>query len=155
MWGPLSSTLPYLAPHPLSGTPYPCLVPHLLSGTPTPILYSIPIWYPLGRTGWHETTLTSHQSGILHSLIVLFLFLWCKCAEVKSLHSANSRNVIQNRENMNVFRLCREELGKSISKENKKHSTVRLGSRGMLCRQGRHANKKAFSSLQSCLTGSS
>ena len=47
MWYPI----PYLVLHP-------------------PIRYPIPDkGYPLGSTGWHETTLTSHQSGILYSLI--------------------------------------------------------------------------------------
>ena len=45
--GPLSSTHP-----PQSGTPS-------------------QIGVPPGRTGWHETTLTSHQSGI-HDLIFFF-----------------------------------------------------------------------------------
>ena len=65
------------------------LVPQSLSGTPIPIWYPIPylvphppIWYPipdrgtpLFRTAWHETTLTSHLSGILHSLIFHFVEL--------------------------------------------------------------------------------
>ena len=53
--------IPYLVTHPY-------LVSH------PPIWYPIPDrGNPLGRTGWHETTLTSHQSGILHSLIFFYL----------------------------------------------------------------------------------
>ena len=41
--------------------PYPYLVPHPLSSTPSPI------WYPIPEMG--TPTLTTHQSGILHSLM--------------------------------------------------------------------------------------
>ena len=68
-WGPLSGTSsPFLVSHPLSHTPSP------LSGTPSPYLVPIPTWYPilLSATPYQigcTPTLTSHQCGILNSLI--------------------------------------------------------------------------------------
>ena len=62
-WGPIWYLIPYLVPHPLSHTPSHIWYPVPLSGIP------IQIGVPPGISGWHETTLTSHQSGMLHSLI--------------------------------------------------------------------------------------
>ena len=45
---------------------------HTLSDVPSPIPLSgtpFKIGVPPGETGWHEATLMSHQSGILHSFI--------------------------------------------------------------------------------------
>ena len=76
-WGPIWYPISYLVPHtpiwyliPPSGTSSTFLVSHPPIWYPSPIWYPIPDrGYPLGRTGWHEITLKSHQSGILHSLI--------------------------------------------------------------------------------------
>ena len=65
---PLSGTILYLQPHSL-------------------ILYPIPDRVTLGRTGWYETTLLSHQSRILHYLILsLIALLWAIFCQ-KQLHN--------------------------------------------------------------------
>ena len=88
IWYPSPTWYPilYFTPNPLSGTPFPIWYPINIwyvipsSGTPSPIWYPIPYLLPiadmiylLGRTGWYETTLMSHQSGIFHSLIFFFI----------------------------------------------------------------------------------
>ena len=81
----LVSHLPYLVCHPLSGIPSPLsgipspyLVCHPLSGIPSPLSgIPSPIWYPISPI-WYlilylvSHPITSHQSGILHSLIIFF-----------------------------------------------------------------------------------
>ena len=78
-WGGASYLvpIPYLVPH------HPLWQPIPLSGTSSPIRYPIPDRGTLpGRIGWRETTLMSHQSGILHSLI-FFKFNCCDIFKIE------------------------------------------------------------------------
>ena len=65
------------------GVEAPSGIPSPLSGIPSPS------WYPI--------PLTSHQSGILHSLIFLFSYLHCFCianAKYKGIVSSNNLQIL-------------------------------------------------------------